>query len=348
MTELQHGDLGLLSDLQSALDRFAAGAQQALRTAHREVQSVQEWVQERQNHWQRQVDMAHHEAMAARDALQTCLASGYRDEHGNYYPPNCSREERILAQAEAHLRECDHLLGIVVFWSAQVDQANVNYRRAALRLQDLTEGHTERARAYLVKARINYESVIAAADLAALGGALAGYGANLAVALSAVSIGAGLAIGREHRIIGEAAEGVAQDVAAGELGYRVVRYDRRNAGFDSILQGPDGQYILLESKAYKDGKVKLDTGRGGHRKASVGWVAAVARDMSRPGSDLHSETNAQIGRSILERGPANVPMLLAITNKSTGEVAIYQRTGPDARSADWEPLAGGLPVQLED
>ena len=55
-------DIQTLTDLHAALGRFASGAQEALHQADVEVTRTQEWLRDRVNHWQREVEWIRREA----------------------------------------------------------------------------------------------------------------------------------------------------------------------------------------------------------------------------------------------------------------------------------------------
>lgn len=342
MTRLDLYNLDVLAELRAALGQFTEGAQESLRIAEEEIRRVQEWIEGRVHHWQRQVDNGRRDVTQADMALRRCQASGARDSRG--ITPDCREAARALAQAQARLRANQENLQLTRQWRERLVQAINDYRQQARRLEDLTTAHTEKGRAYLQKSAFGYETVLAAARTVGLGIAAgaSGVGAGVAIMIEGVN----KFIGRANLLAGDAAEGIAQQVTADELGLKIVQFDQRKHGFDGIFQGPNGQYILLESKASDDGKLHLAPDSYGHRQASAGWVAAVAQRMATPGSDLYSITNAQIGQAILDSGPANVPMLAVVTDKQTNAVNIYLRAGSEAMSADWLSLSSGNTAQI--
>jgi len=132
-----------LTELKDALGRFAGGAQEALRAAEIEIRRTQEWLREREAHWQREVEKA-------RRAYEACLRC--RDEEGR--GPSCAAEERALRQAQAELRK-------VQYWRARVEQAVAEYRGYANRLKHLVTDHTGRAQAFLARRKAELEAYIA-------------------------------------------------------------------------------------------------------------------------------------------------------------------------------------------
>ena len=82
-----------LADLKGTSGRFSGEAQDALNSVELEIRRTLDWLQERLNHWQNQVRRCQADVGRAKAALARCQASGYRDERGNYHPPDCSSYE---------------------------------------------------------------------------------------------------------------------------------------------------------------------------------------------------------------------------------------------------------------
>lgn len=164
MTTLDLRNIQTLIDLQSALARFASGAQEALRPVEPEINRTLEWLRERINYWRREVERARQAVARAEADFQRCQARGFRDMDGRYYPPDCSRERQALAQALARSHECESNLQAAQVWRSRVEQTADEYRREARRLSDLASGHTEKAQAFLGRAAEKYEEVKSAAS----------------------------------------------------------------------------------------------------------------------------------------------------------------------------------------
>jgi chromosome segregation ATPase len=154
-------------DLKGALARFGAEACQALAAADLGIRQTLDWLQERLNHWQNEVQQRQEEVRRAEAALARCRASGYRDRDGHYHAPDCSAYERAVFQARARLREAETELANVRRWLAQVQQAVREYEIQARRLQELATTHTDRARAFLGRAQNRLEQYLAVAPVAA-------------------------------------------------------------------------------------------------------------------------------------------------------------------------------------
>lgn len=335
MAQLDLRDLNSLYILRAAFGQFSAGTQEALQMAEAEIQRTLEWIDGRVHHWQRQIVVCQRERDRASDALRRCQASiGNSRDHSL----DCREQAHALNQIEAKLRLCKENLQTTQRWRTHLDRAIQEYRREALKLHILSTDHTDKARAYLNKSVKGYEAVLQAAQMVGVGVSLGEGG--LGIGVSIISKGVNLLIGRTNQAVGDAGEGIAQQVVSNELGLKIVPFDQRKRGFDGILQGPNGQYLLLESKTSEDNKLHLSADSYGFRQASADWVAHVAQLMCTPGTELYSDTNAQIGQTILQIGAQQVPMLGVVTNKQTNKVTIYLRTGGDALADDWLLLSG--------
>jgi hypothetical protein len=162
-----------LSDLKSALSRFAGNTRCALRSADSEIQHTQNWLREREAHWRRVVAERRREVEKARQAYEACMRRGHsrssRNDEGR--SSNCSAQAAALRRAEAALREAQAKLDTVKYWQVQVRQAVDRYRVHARRLQELTTTRTEIAKTFLERKRADLEkyqrAMVASAFIAA-------------------------------------------------------------------------------------------------------------------------------------------------------------------------------------
>lgn len=142
-------NIQVLADMKAALARFKSDAQAQLLATQQEIRRAQEWLAERERHWQRQVQQCQEIARRAQAALAHCQASGFRDEQGRYYPPNCSAEERIAAQAERQLENARRELETVQHAARAVAQAAAEFQREQQRLSNLLNNDLAKASALL-------------------------------------------------------------------------------------------------------------------------------------------------------------------------------------------------------
>lgn len=138
-----------LSDLKAALARFKSDALEPIHAAQQEIQRTQEWLTERERHWQREVQRCEQVLRQAQAALVRCQASGFYDRDGRYHPPNCSAQEHAVAQARSQLEHGRQELQNVQHWTRAVDQADAEFQREAQRLSNMLDNDVAKASALL-------------------------------------------------------------------------------------------------------------------------------------------------------------------------------------------------------
>lgn len=138
-----------LVDLKAALVRYKSDAQASLFAARQEIQREQDWLAERERYWQREVQRAEVFMRQTQAALARCQASGYRDKDGRYYPPNCSKQEHELAQAQQQLQAAQRELQTTQQALRAVQQQAAEFQRQAQRLQSVLENDVAKAIALL-------------------------------------------------------------------------------------------------------------------------------------------------------------------------------------------------------
>ncbi|MBI3914405.1 MAG: hypothetical protein HY327_09505 [Chloroflexi bacterium] len=138
-----------LEDLKAALTRFSSEGQEVLDAAAQEIRRTLDWLVERQNHWQVEVRRRQEIVAQARASLARCQASGFYDREGHYHPPDCSRQERALLEAQRYLAEAEAELRNAQQWMQKVQQAVSEYQREAQRLAQLVSSELPKASAFL-------------------------------------------------------------------------------------------------------------------------------------------------------------------------------------------------------
>jgi len=138
-----------LADLKAALARFKSDALAPIHAAQQELERAQEWLAERERHWRRQVQQGEQVVQQAQATLARCQASGYRDQQGRYYPPNCSAEERAVAHAQQQLRQARAELESVQLAVRAVQQQAASFQRQAQLLKAALENDVAKATALL-------------------------------------------------------------------------------------------------------------------------------------------------------------------------------------------------------
>lgn len=145
-----------LGDLRSALVRFSGSARDAMRAAEAEIRRTQEWLRERENHWQREVERCQVQVERARRAYESCMRHS-RSRDKNERGSDCSAEAAALRQAEQALREAQAKLALVRQWQARLREAVARYQVHARRLQELSTSRTEQARTFLANKQADLE-----------------------------------------------------------------------------------------------------------------------------------------------------------------------------------------------
>lgn len=143
-------DIQILGDLKAAFGRFSEDVLQILPAIQKQFEEIEAWLEERQTHWQQQVDEAEDLVHAARRALGDCESSGYYDDEGDYQAPNCSSEEDEVQETEQHLAECEKNLETVKQWRHRIEGQIADFQNDMHRLSILASSRTGSAQAALV------------------------------------------------------------------------------------------------------------------------------------------------------------------------------------------------------
>jgi hypothetical protein len=142
-------DIQALSSLKAAFGRFGVEVLQLLPSIQKQFEEIQDRLQEREAHWERQVEAAREEVNAARRALSSCHKSGYYDREGDYVEPDCSWEENQVGYAEGHLAECESNLEIVKQWRHRIESQIADFQNDIHRLSNLASTRTGSAQTFL-------------------------------------------------------------------------------------------------------------------------------------------------------------------------------------------------------
>ena len=161
---LEIQDIQAISDLKTKISTFSQGIQSGLKAANTEVDRTFEWLRERTNYWQREVERAQYLLSRAQADLIRCQNSGYYDVDGHYHQPYCGCEERAVEQARMYLQQCNEALQIARSWTSRVDQAASDHIIAANQLTRIADWHSERAQINLDKTIMKYEAAQSSAS----------------------------------------------------------------------------------------------------------------------------------------------------------------------------------------
>jgi len=160
---LELGNTQVLIELHHVLSRFREEVGNDLRMVETEIDFSREWLNNRIDHWQREVNRANRELTRAKLNLDRCETSGYYDKNGHYHYPDCSYELEALRQAQYYLKSCQENLKNAKTWQSHVNKAIEDYNRISPRLKNLIGEHTEKAQSRLVNLKSKYEVVKEAA-----------------------------------------------------------------------------------------------------------------------------------------------------------------------------------------
>jgi hypothetical protein len=136
----------ILSDLRREIGEFANKVPGELQAVDRDIRNTVEFLREREQFWQREVQRCLEAVAACEHALQRCQSSrrGDKEEHRS-----CTPEEQALARARTRLHEAEAHLQNVRRWLARVEQAVAQYRRQSERLKSLVSTVAPQARTRL-------------------------------------------------------------------------------------------------------------------------------------------------------------------------------------------------------
>ncbi len=142
-------DINALSDLKAAFGRFGDGILEILPSIQKEFEDVQEWLAERERHWQRQVENAQETLQSARDSLQSCENSGYYDDDNTYHAPDCGYERDHVWNIELQLGDYEEALSTVHRWRYRIDGEIIMVRTNMHHLSRLASTQVASAQAFL-------------------------------------------------------------------------------------------------------------------------------------------------------------------------------------------------------
>ena len=154
---LELGNTQVLIELHHVLSRFREEVGNDLRMVETEIDFSREWLNNRIDHWQREVNRANRELTRAKLNLDRY------DKNGHYHYPDCSYELEALRQAQYYLKSCQENLKNAKTWQSHVNKAIEDYNRISPRLKNLIGEHTEKAQSRLVNLKSKYEVVKEAA-----------------------------------------------------------------------------------------------------------------------------------------------------------------------------------------
>jgi hypothetical protein len=139
-------DIQILGDLKAAFGCFGEDVLQVLVSLEKQFEEIQERLEERQEHWQRQVDVAQEAVYDARRSLNEC-ESGPDDDEGN--SPDCSSEAEQVSDAERDLDRYEENLETVKQWRHRIEGQIADFENDMHRLSNLASSNTSSVQAFL-------------------------------------------------------------------------------------------------------------------------------------------------------------------------------------------------------
>jgi hypothetical protein len=142
-------DIDALGELKAAFGRFSEDVSQILPAIQKELEQIQERLEERHAYWQQRVDEADERVNAAHRDLASCKSSGYYDDDGDYMAPDCRFEQDEVWAAKDHQAECRNNLETVKQWTHRIECQIADFRNDLHRLAHLASERTGAAQAFL-------------------------------------------------------------------------------------------------------------------------------------------------------------------------------------------------------
>lgn len=153
-------DIQAITELQSALGRFAGNTQEALTTIEAEIARTQTWIQQQAQRGRHQILQARQTLQQAQAALNRCRSQVVIGPGGTRRPPDCRAEKRAVTEAQRRLRETEAQLQKVQQWQTRLASAVERYRRLARKLHELTTTQTKRTQARLDRLAARLEQYV--------------------------------------------------------------------------------------------------------------------------------------------------------------------------------------------
>ena len=139
-------DIQILGDLKTAFGCFSEEVLQVLAALKKQFEEIQEWLEEREDHWRRQVEEAQEAVHEARRSLNEC-ENQPDDEEGA--SPDCSSEEEQVSDAERFLVRCEENLETVKQWRHRIEGQIADFEGDMHRLSNLASSRTSSVQAFL-------------------------------------------------------------------------------------------------------------------------------------------------------------------------------------------------------
>ncbi len=150
-------DIASLEEMRAALLRFQNDADNAVKSAQREITAALDGLQDRLHYWQRQLSKRQDALAQAKNELARCLS--FRGPHGE--GADCSAFAAAVRQAEQKVQEAQQAIRTAQIHIKRVEEGNARFQSQAHRfITTLTSTELPKATALLRKSIAILESYI--------------------------------------------------------------------------------------------------------------------------------------------------------------------------------------------
>ena len=139
-------DIQILGDLKTAFGRFGEDVLRVLAVLEKQFEEIQGQLEQRQEHWQRQVEAAQEAVYEARRSLNECESQPEDEEGGS---PDCSSEAEQVSDAERDLAGYEENLETVKQWRHRIEGQIADFQGDMHRLSNLASSRTSSVQAFL-------------------------------------------------------------------------------------------------------------------------------------------------------------------------------------------------------
>ncbi len=136
----------VFNELNQALHNYSKAISEQLKSIKKEINSILDWISERQEYWRREVNRRTTILQSAERAYSACMAQP-SDDNGRR--PNCSSQAAAVTRASRDLEKAQSELTMINDWRRKIDVKLSEYMQQATKLQRSTNTTIEQATAFL-------------------------------------------------------------------------------------------------------------------------------------------------------------------------------------------------------
>lgn len=135
----------VLSELRTALLRFQSESRESLTSMNSESTRTLEWLQSRQQYWQRELDRRRKVLEQTQRALNDCIRASKNNRSGG----NCNEQIEAVNRAKQAVQEAEQELRNVEQFLKRVEEAYERFQREGYRLASILDGELVRGTSLL-------------------------------------------------------------------------------------------------------------------------------------------------------------------------------------------------------